>query len=440
MISESLNLLFIVLLILANGVFAMSEIAVISARKTRLQQLAEDGDHKAQCALDLANSPNHFLSAVQIGITLVGVLSGVFGGYTIASRLTDMLSIFPALIPYAETLSLGLVVLIMTYLSLVFGELAPKRFALNDPERIAMFVAKPMRFLSIVASPVVTFLSVSTQLALRLVGMTPSPDAPVSEEEIKILIEQATLAGVFEEAEQEIVERVFRLGDRRVGVLMTPRGKVTWIDVNEPPDKILRKIAKSPHTRFPVCQGRLTSLLGVLHVRDLALSRLAGRPFDLKSLLHQPIFVLETTHALKVLEMFKESGNQMAMIIDEYGTVEGVVTLTDILEAIVGDLSAFEPHEDPKIVVREDGSWLVDGLLPLDELKEHFNIKELPHEKSGHFHTLGGFVMTYLKRIPTAGDSFDCAGLHFEIMDMDGRRVDKVLIQELAQPDIRDNL
>jgi putative hemolysin len=439
MLSQSLDILLILLLILANGAISMSEFAIISARKVRLQQWAEAGNENAKAALKLANSPNLFLATVQIGITLIGVLSGVFGGFKIANNLADQLSLIPVLAPYSHSLAVGIVVLAMSFLSLIIGELVPKRLALDNPERIAAFVSPAMGFLSIIASPAVRLLSASTDLILRVIGMRPSSEPPITEEEIKLLIGQGTVAGVFEEAEQDMLQRVFRLGDRRVGVLMTPRKRVKWLDINDPPEKNRRIIARSNHSRFPVCQGKLSNTLGIVHVRDLLVSSLAGRPFDLRTAMKQPLFVLETTDLVRLLEMFKESGTHMAMIIDEYGTVEGLVTLTDIMEAIVGDLPSVDEREEPKVVQREDGSWLVDGLLPVDELKEMFRIKALPEEEAGHYQTLGGFAMTYLKRIPSAGDRFECCGLNFEILDMDGHRVDKVLIEQVDQPRTEDS-
>jgi putative hemolysin len=438
MLSESLDVLLVLLLILINGALAMSELAIISARKERLQQWAEDGNKKAGTALELARSPNLFLATVQVGISLIGVLSGVFGGFKIANDLAEWLNLIPALAPYSHSLALGTLVLAISFVSLLIGELVPKRLALNDPERIAVLVSPAMRLFSTLAYPVVRLLSASTSLILRVVGMKPSTDPPITEEEIKLLIGQGTVAGVFEEAEQEMVERIFRLGDRRVGVLMTPRKRISWLDLNDHPEKNRRLMARSIHSRFPVCQGRLTNILGIVHVRDLLVRSLAGQPLDLKAALKQPLFVLETMHVPKVLEKFKESGTQMAMVIDEYGTIEGLVTLTDILEAVVGDLPSVDEREGPKVAQRDDGSWLVDGLLPVDELKEMFHIKALPEEKGGHFQTLGGFAMTYLKRVPTAGDHFECCGLRFEIVDMDGHRVDKVLIEQLDQPPSKD--
>lgn len=438
MFSQGIDILIIILLVLANGLLAMSEMAVVSARKERLQQWADEGNAKAETALKLVSSPNLFLATVQVGITLVGVLGGVFGGYKIANNVAEWLALIPALEPYSQTLALGIVVLAISYLSLVIGELAPKRLALDNPERIAAFVAPGMRLLSTLASPAVRLLSASTDLILRIVGVKPSTAPPITEEEIKLLIGQGTVAGVFEEAEQEMVERVFRLGDRRVGVLMTPRKRIAWLDINDPPEKNRRIMARSSHSRFPVCRGRLTNLLGIVHVRDLLVRSLAGQPLNLKAALKQPLFVLESLHVLKVLERFKESGTQMAMVIDEYGTIEGLVTLTDILEAVVGDLPSLGEREEPRVLQREDGSWLMDGLLPVDELKEMFHIKTLPEEKGGHFQTLGGFAMTHLKRIPAAGDHFSCCGLRFEIVDMDGHRVDKVLVESIDQQDPED--
>lgn len=434
MLSQGFDILIIFILILANGALAMSELAIISARKERLQQWAEDGNVKARAALELANAPSPFLATVQVGITLVGVLSGVFGGYRIANDLADWLSLFPALAPYSHALALGTVVLAISFLSLLFGELAPKRLALNNPERIAAVVAPGMGLLSTIASPAVRLLSASTDLILRLAGIKPSAEPPITEEEIKLLISQGTVAGVFEEAEQEMLERVLRLGDRRVGVLMTPRKRIAWLDINDPPEKNRRLMARSIHSRFPVCRERLTNILGIVHVRDLLVRSLAGQPLNLRTALKQPLFVLESMHVLKVLERFKESGTQMAMVIDEYGTIEGLVTLTDILEAVVGDLPSVDERGEAKVIQREDGSWLIDGLLPVDELKEMFHIKALPAEKGGHFQTLGGFAMTYLKRIPSAGDHFECCGLRFEIVDMDGHRVDKLLVAQIQQP------
>ena len=428
-----LELAIVLLLIGLNGMFAMSEFALVSARRARLQQSAEEGDPKALAALELVNSPNLFLSTVQIGITLIGVLSGAFGGATLAHKFARFLSDYPLLTPYADTIAIGAVVIGITYLSLL-GELVPKRLALRDPEGLATAVAGPMNALSRIASPAIKLLSASTELLLKLGRVDSMTRSPVTEEEIKILIDQATVAGVFEEAEQEMVQRIFRLGDRRAGALMTPRRKIEWLDLNDSMEKNRRKIINSPYSRLPVCQGKLSNPLGILHARELLKRTLAGRPFDIRSSLAPSLFVHENMHVLKVMELLKKSGTHMALVIDEYGTIEGLATLNDILEAIVGEIPSLDQIEEPRVVKREDGSFLVDGMLPADEVKALFDIRKLPGEGLGYYETLGGFVMTFLKRIPTEGDRFECCGLSFEVMDMDAHRVDKVLIRRM-EPD-----
>jgi len=429
------DIFIILFLIFINGIFSMSEIAIISARKARLLQKVEEGDQRARVALDLANEPNMLLSTVQIGITLVGVLSGAFGGATLAGEFAGFFDRFSFIHPYGESVALGLIVLCITFFTLVIGELVPKRIALNHPERIAIRAASPMRFLAGIASPAVHLLSFSTDLVLRMIGFKPSAEPPVTEEEIKILIEQGTIAGVFEEAEQDMVSRVLRLGDRRVGALMTPRKRIVWLDVNESAERNRRRILKSMRSRFPVCQGRLSNVLGVVHVKDLLTRCLSGRTLDIRSGLQQPLFVLEGTHVLRVMELFKESGTQVALVVDEYGTIEGLVTLTDLLESIIGDLPSLDDAGERPIVQREDGSWLVEGMIPVDELREFLDAGRFPEEDTGDYETLGGFVMNVLRRIPEVGDHFECCGFRFEVVDMDGHRVDKVLVQR-----VEDNL
>jgi putative hemolysin len=426
-----LDIIIVLLLILTNGFFAMSELAVVSSSKTRLQRHAEEGSSSALVALDLAENPHRFLATVQIGITLIGVLSGAFGGASLAGHVAATLSSIPYIGRYSDSIALALVVGLITYFSLL-AELIPKRIAVSTPERIASAVAKPMARLSAVTSPIIRVLSFSTDIVLRFFRFSPTKQAPVTEEEIRMLIGQATVAGVFEEAEQDMVERVFRLGDRRIGVMMTPRNKVVWLDINESPDKTRRKIAKSPDSWFPVGQ-KAGNIQGVVHVRDIATSCLSGKPLDLRALMHKPLFVHESTHALKVLESFRQSGQQMALVVDEYGTIEGIITLTDILEAIVGDIASAEVLEEPPIIQREEGTWLVKGMLPVDELKAFFRIRKLPGERQGRFQTLGGFTMTHLKRVPAVGDLFECCGYSFEVVEMEGRRVRKVLIKKIGE-------
>jgi putative hemolysin len=423
--------LVILLLIILNGIFAMSEIAVVSARKTRLEQWANEGDGKARAALELANAPNQFLATIQIGITLVGILAGAFGGATIATTIAAGLDEIPMVAPYSRPISLAIVVLIITYLSLIVGELVPKRLALNSPERIASTMAIPMRALARLASPAVHVLGLSTDAILRVLGMRPMAEPPVTEEEIRSLIAQGTQAGMFEEAEQEMVERVFRLGDRRVSAVMTPRTEIVWVDSDASLEEIQHTIAQSIHSRFLVAQGSLDNVLGVVHAKELLLHFLRGETLDLAATLRQPLYVPESMRALEVLELFKQSATHIALVIDEYGGVQGLVTPSDILEAIVGDLPEPGEQVDPLAVQREDGSWLLDGMLPIDDFKELFHINRLPDEDQGVYQTLAGFVIMQLGRIPAVSDHFEWGGLRLEVVDMDGNRVDRILAQPI---------
>lgn len=423
----------ILLLLVANGLFAMSEIAVVSVRKARLQQWAEEGNGKAQAALELANEPNQFLSTVQIGITLVGIFAGAFGGATLAEELALYFETIPALTGYSELVAVTLVVVIITYLSLVIGELVPKRLALNNPERIATTVAKPMRMLSKITAPVVKLLTLSTDVVIRLMGIKPSTEPVVTEEEIKVLIEQGTQVGVFEEAEQDMIEGVLRLGERRIGMLITPRTQLVWIDVEDSPEEIKKVVINHRHTFFPVAKDDLDNLLGVVRAKDLLVQALAGEPLDLNKLLRPPLFVPERMLALRVLELFKQKGIRMAFVIDEYGSIQGLVTHDDILEDIVGDPSLTGHPDEFKAVRRSDGSWLVDGMLHIDELKEILDIDELPDEAEGHYQTVAGFVINQTGDIPAVGQWFSWDKYRFEVVDMDGRRVDQILVELLPE-------
>jgi putative hemolysin len=424
------EILLIFFLLMINGIFAMSEIAVISARKTRLQQLADEGSTNASAALELAGAPDRFLSTVQIGITLIGILAGAFGGATLAEEIEPWFGTIPALAQYSEAISVAVVVLFTTYLSLVIGELVPKRLALLQPERIASTMAPAMRSLSRLASPAVRLLSASTNGVLRLLGVRASIEQPVTEEEIKSLVAQGAQAGMIEEAERDIVESVFRLGDRRVDQLMTPRTAVVWLDVNDPTESTEQEIIISNHSRFPVCDGELDDVLGVVLGKDLLVRKLQGEPLDLRPLLQRPLMVPESLPALRLLERFKQTGMHLALIIDEYGGVEGLVTINDILEAIVGDVPDLYEPEEPMAVQREDGSWLFDGLIPINDFEEIVDVDTFADE--GDFLTLGGFILAHVGRIPTAGEHFVWNQLRIEVMDMDGHRVDKVLVVQEA--------
>ncbi len=426
-----LELALILILIIANGIFSGSEIALISARKVRLENLIKSGQRGASIALKLANDPNDFLSTVQIGITLIGVLSGAIAGATIAKRLADLLAQVPLLQGQSEALGVGIMVTIITYLSLVIGELVPKRIALNNPEQIACTVAKPMRWLSRLTSPLVYVLSSSTEAIVRILGIQDSNAPNVTEEEIKVLIRQGTESGMFEESEQEMVERVFRLADRSIKSLMTPRTEIVWLNSKSPLEENLALISNSNHSRFPLGDGTLDDCRGIIRGSRFLASYLSDHNINLIALAQPPLYVAESTPALHVLEQFQQSGMHTALVTDEYGGIEGLVTLTDLMEGIVGDLPSAETADEPMAVQRDDGSWLFDGLLSIDEFRTILDDYALP-EMGTQYHTLGGFVMHSVMHIPRVGEHFEWGGLRFEVVDMDDKRVDKILVTPLS--------
>ena len=414
-----------------NGFLAMCEIAVVSARKVRLQQLCESGKAGARVAMELAEQPARFLSTVQVGITLVGILAGVFSGATLADELARVLGAFPVLAPHSQTVSLFCVVLGVTTLTLVLGELVPKQIALHKAETIAAGVAPFMLGLSRLASPVVRLLSFSSNLVVRLAGIRPSEEPSVTEEDIKILLEQGEEDGVFEPKEGEMVQQVFRLGDQRVSELMTPRLDVVFLDVEETCDEIREKIATSGFSRFPLVQGGMDHILGLVRAKDLLPHYMLGECPDLKTVAQPGLFVPENTPVMQLLEEFREKRLHMAFVLDEYGNIQGILTPTDILEAIVGDMPDMDETYEPEVVQREDGSWLMGGMISLDKLKETLDVKELPNEEENAYQTLGGLLMMVLSKVPAAGDVYEWNQLRFEVVDMDGHRVDKVLVRRL---------
>lgn len=426
-----LEVSLILLLVVANGIFSMAEMAVVSSRKARLRQRAEEGSKGAAVALELAASPHDFLSTVQVGITMIGTLAGAFGGATIAEKLSVYLKQFPQVAAYSDSISITVVVLIITYLSLIIGELVPKNLALSNAEGIATALAPPMRWLSRVGSPAVSLLTFSTQVVMKLLPFRQSNEAPVTEDEIKVLIAQGTEHGTFEEAEQEMVEGVFRLGDRRVVDLMQPRGKVVCLDLMAPWEENREVIRHHTHSRFPVVDGDLDGVVGVVHVKELFMALDSGRPLDLRALATAPIIVPETTPALDVLERFQETGEQMALVVDEHGGIDGMVTLTDLMQAVVGDLRGPGEGVRSRISKMADGAWQVDGAMPISDVKEALEWRETPGEEDG-FTTLGGLVLANLHRIPVAGDSFTIDGWKFEVAAMEGNRVDRVVITQVA--------
>ena len=428
-----IDVLIIVLLILANGVFAMSEMAVVTARKSRLQDWASKGNTKAKTALELATTPNRFLLAIQIGITLVVILAGAFGGRTLVDPVAASIAFVPVFEPYSEAFALALVVLGLTYFSLVIGELVPKRLAARYPETVATFVAIPLRWFSKILSPLVRLMSIFTDAVCYLFGKAPAQEPSVTEEEIKTLVQQGTEAGVFEESEQDMVEAVLRLGDKTARSLITPRTKIAWIDLGDSIEEIREKIIQSGHSRFPVATETLDNVTGIVQAKDLLAMSLAGKTLDLKALIQQPLFVPRTISVLALLESFKKSSKHIALVVDEYGGIEGLLTHHDILEAIAGDMPFGARPSDPKAVQRHDGSWLLDGMLSVDEFKEIFHLESLPGEKKEAYQTLGGFVFTQMGRVPSVAEHFEWNDLRFEVVDMDGKRIDKVLVTSIAK-------
>ncbi len=417
----------IFLLVVANGVFSMAEMAVVSSRKARLRQRSADGSHGAKVALDLATNPHDFLSTVQVGITMIGTMAGAFGGATIAEKFAVYLNQFPAIAPYSASIAMTIVVLIITYLSLIIGELVPKNLALSNAEGIACALAPSMRGLARLGSPAVRFLTFSTQMVMKVLPFKQSDEAPVTEDEIKVLIAQGTEHGTFEEAEQEMVKGVFRLGDRRIVDLMHPRGRVAFLDVEDTWEGNLEVLKSNSHSRFPVVEGDLDRIIGIVHVKDLFLALESGAAIDLRALAHKPLIVPETSPALEVLERFQESGDQMALIVDEHGGIDGMVTLTDLVQAVVGDLRGPGETVRSRLTQQSEHTWLVDGGLPVSDLLEMLELREIPGEDVG-FTTVGGFVLAQLHRIPVPGDQFALDGWKFEVVAMDGNRVDKVQI------------
>lgn len=426
----ALEVVIVVLLLVVNGVLAMSEIAVVTARKFRLERRAAQGDPRARVAADLASEPTQFLSTVQIGITLVGILAGAFGGATIARVLDEQFEQIPGLAPYSETLGLGIVVISITYLSLIIGELVPKRLALNDPEGIAIRIARPMRLLARVASPAVRLLTWSSNLVLRLIRVRDMGEPKVTEEEILALIAQGAASGAVLGAEQEILERALLLGNREVVYIMTPRPDLDWIDLREPPDVVRGQILGALRSRFLVCDGSIERVAGVVRARELLAQSLRGEPLDLRALLRQPHFVPSSMPVMRLLETFRQSDVKVAVVLDEYGSLDGLVTMNDILEKLVAEVPGRPDLDQPDIVKREGGGWLVDGSVAVDDLLAELGIAVPEVRKRRGYRTVGGLVMAELGHVPKVGENFEWASHRFEVVDMDGRRIDRVLVTD----------
>ncbi len=426
------QVLFIAVLILINGIFSMTEIAVVSARPVRLAGAAKNGDAGAAAALNLQQKPERFLSTVQIGITLVGVLSGAFGGALLSDEFNTVVLQVPLLAPWASQIGFGIVIVIITYFSLVIGELVPKNLALNRPETIASLFSRPMNLISRITSPVVWLLSGSTALVLKILRIRAVSHSTITEEEIKAHIAHGTEIGVLYETEQELIENVIRLDDQRVAAIMTSRLKIVWLDLDDDIEINRRKLIDSPYSRMPVCRNGLDNVIGLVKSRDLLSHVLSGGELDFESVLKQPAFVPETNSALELLEAFKESHSLTAIVIDEFGAVSGVVTMNDVLEAIVGDLPV-GGVVNKGVVLRDDGSMLLDGDLTVDEFCEILGLGELPEDEDESYQTLAGFTLARLEKLPVEGEKFEWEGYMFEVVDMDGLRVDKLFVVRISR-------
>jgi len=423
----AIELLIVLLLILVQGLFALGEMAIVSARKARLKQMADEGSKGAAAALRLAEHPSRFFSTVQIGLTLCNIIAGAYGGARVAESLVGSFAAYPSLAPYAGALAVGIVVVGITFVTLILGELVPKRLAVSRPEAISAGVGRGMALMSRIAGPLVWFLSAVTELVLLVIPMRHGSEPSVTDEEIKLLMQQGTEAGDFHPAESTIVGMALRLGDRRVSALMTPRTQVDWLDLADPVEQTKRKIRDSHYSRFPVAEGGRRHIVGVVEVKDLLAAELAGKGFDVRTAMKPPLYIPESAPALKALETFRQTGAPIALIVDEYGDFQGIVTLEDLLESLVGDLPEPGQLEEPSVAQREDGSWLVDGMLPIDQLKDAVGLT-LPDDEEATYHTVAGLVMDRLRRIPKATDWFAIDNYRFEVVDMDGRRIDKVLV------------
>jgi putative hemolysin len=419
------EIIVILALVLLNAFLALSELAVVSSRRGRLQSLARQRYRGSRVAMSLLEDPTELLSTVQIGITLIGVLAGAFGGATVADRLAVWLEGIEAFEPYSQPLAIGAVVLIVTYVSLVGGELVPKRIALNDPERVASAVAPIMRALARAAAPAVWLLGVSTDAILRLLGVARTRDLRVTEDEVRMLVAEGTRVGVFMPKEREMIEGVLRLADRTVRAIMTPRADVAWLDADAGPQEIATLLAARRLSRFPVCRGSVDNPLGILHTKDLARVALTGGSLALADIIVPPLVVVEGTPVLRLLESFRREGVHMAVVVDEYGATQGIVTLADVIEAVAGTFPELGTKVDPSLVKRDDGTWLVDGGVPVDEFEDRLGVRGL--RGSGDFETVAGYALQRLGRLPVVGDRLFAPSGEFEIVSVDGRRIDKLV-------------
>lgn len=427
-----MELIILFVLILLNGFFSMSEIAILSVKKSKLDLAARKGDKIAKRVLDLADHPNRFLSTVQIGITLIGILTGVYSGDKLSEQLILILNEIPLLQPYSQVISVLTVVILITYLSLVLGELVPKRIGLAHSESIARFAAKPMSIISQITAPFIWILSSSSDLLMNVFKLNNVKEEQVTEEEIKAIVYEGMEAGSIQKIEQHIIDRVFHLGDRKAASLMTPVIDMVWLNVNKGNEFNKNKIINSMHSVFPVCNGSTDNILGVVSIKDVLKGSLENKPFDLKSYITAPLYIPENMLAYNVLENFKESRKNFALVTDEFGSAKGVITINDLMVVLLGSISDIKEHED-EIILRADGSYLVDATISIRDFLLAFNIEDEELMTTTLFHSLGGFIIAHYKAIPKTGFSFIWKEYSFEVLDMDGVRIDKVLVKKLGK-------
>lgn len=429
-----MDVVLLAFLIIVNALFAMSEMALTASRKARLQVMVETGDAGAKAAMQLHDDPTKFLSTVQIGITSIGVLNGIVGDAAFSVPFALWLErTFGVHDKAAEITATAMVVVVITFLTIIFGELVPKRLGQMYPEAVARLVAQPMNWLSAAARPFVRLLSFCTEGTLGLMGIRGGPNRSVTEEEIAASLEEGLDAGVIEAQEHQMVRNVFRLDDRQVGSMMIPRGEIIWLEATAPADVVLKVIAADEHSRYPVCRGGLDDVVGVVSAQSLLQQAIGGAGLDITARLQPAVFVPETLSGMELLDQFRASSAQLVFVVDEYGEVQGMITLRDVLEAITGEFTT--PSDDAWAVRRDDGSWLFDGLIPVPELKDRLDLKDLPEEGRGRYNTLAGMVMLLLGRLPRTTDSVEWGGWRFEVVDLDGKRVDKVLASPLPATD-----
>lgn len=433
-----MTILILFLLILLNGVFAMSEMALVSARKARLQKRIDEGDQGSIAAAKLAEDPANFMSTMQIGISTITILSGILGEAALADPVADFLVDLGMRGTIAHTLSLVLVVAIITYINIVVGELAPKRLGQIAPEKVARFVSLPVLWLTKLMLPIVHFLAGSTYLVLRLIGIKNTKGPIMTSEEIHAILVEGSQSGLIDEQEHQMVRNVFRLDDRKIASLMVPRLDVTWLSVNDSIEKVLEIIERSEFSRFPVCRESVNDVMGIVMAKSVLTQALNGKALNLEELMQPPLYVPESLNGMELLNLLRSSQTEMALVVDEYGDIQGIVTVQDLIEAITGEFQT-DDEEDSYAIQRDDGSWLLDGLIPSHDLKDRLQIKTLPEEERGLYNTLSGLIMMQLGRIPKTGDKIEWDGWLLEIIDMDGKRIDKVLATYIADKDEVDN-